>query len=810
MSAPWTDPRTTGRTARLALVPLVSGVLIGAACPAFAADSPEDAAPPPRLRLALALESLASGPPAGAGDHAGEADRTPHTNTADTSAAPLRLAPSLQASVAPVGPASPGEAADAPGRRPPSQPAGRREDPAAPLPRSGAQIDPARDERQSTSASPASPATTGPDNARPAIPATRPPAPAPAASTAGEGTIAASVEGEGEFLPADELAPPLPAARAQQGSPGGSGFGTPSSPKRKWGVPPIRWGGSLGAGFRRRSSDESDASSEQVYETRVRASSFIMQPYIALVSGDFGLTMVRSQDSGAASNNLTGTSINGTGTLNVFPQSRFPFQASLALSDSRNDGSIASSNTQRRRVALQQDYRPVVGTWRTSGQYDRSELTGDFGVDTVDRVAASYSGTLGEHSFTTNGSFSRNESREQTTDDLFALGSHGYRLSDATTIDTSATFSRQEYELGDPEFPLDGSTQSAQVFSYLSWTPPDSSWRGTANARYFQTNSRSSGASFDSRNVGGAASLSYIASRNLNLFGSVGANSSSNGEMSTSQNLGLNYSADPITFGRNNVYNWFGSTSLSNATSSEGEAQRGANASLGHSLNRTWQPGEFSFLSGSLNQSIGSSRSMGLGAVSSSTLSHGASLSLQANAGDRLSGFLSTSVSDSRVTGDSPSTFQMLNVQLSGRWRVNAHSELNSNLTWQLSRQESSAQNEFLLIDEFGNPVFIDTTNQSRNSSISGNIGYSHTRAFGLRGMRYSADFRANTARDNARRRGDPDAEREPDRATLDLDQRLRYSIGRLDTELQLRVAEIEGRRSELLFFRVSRHFGAY
>jgi len=64
-------------------------------------------------------------------------------------------------------------------------------------------------------------------------------------------------------------------------------------------------------------------------------------------------------------------------------------------------------------------------------------------------------------------------------------------------------------------------------------------------------------------------------------------------------------------------------------------------------------------------------------------------------------------------------------------------------------------------------------------------------------------------ARDNARRAG-PDAEREPDRTTLDLDQRLRYCIGRLDTELQLRVAEIEGRRSELLFFRVNRHFGAY
>ncbi|WP_332672804.1 hypothetical protein [Aromatoleum sp.] len=786
----------------MALVPLVSGVLIGAAWPAYAAPA-DDSAPPPRLRLALALESVTSAPVASAGGLARDTDVAHDSTTPETVSTPLRLATSLQASLPPARPASPGEPADAPARRLPPQPAGRRGDPAAPTPRPGSRADNSRDGRQTGPSSPASPATTGSNSARDG-------SPAPAAPASGDGAIAAAVEGDGEFLPADELDPPLPTTRPQPGTLGGSGFGTPSPPKRNWGIAPVRWGGSLGAGFRRRSADESDASSEQVYEARLRASSFIMQPYIALVSGDFGLTMVRSQSDDAANSNLTGTSINGSGTLNVFPQSRFPFQASLALSDSRSDGSLASSNTERRRLALQQDYRPIVGTWRASGQYDRSELTGDFGVDTVDRVGASFSGTLGEHSVTTNGSFSRNESREQTTDDLFVLGSHGVRLSDAMTVDTSATFTRQEFELGESDFQFDGNTQSAQVFSYLSWTPADSPWRGTVNARYFQTDSQSGDTAYDSRNFGGAASLSYVASRNLNLFGSVGANSSSNGELSSSQNFGLNYSADPVTFGRNNVYNWFGSTSLSNSTSSEGEAVRAANASVGHSLSRSWQPSAYSFLNGSLNQSIGSSRSAGLGAVSSNTLSHGASLSLQANAGDRLSGFLSTSVSDSRVTGDSPSTFQMLNIQLSGRWRIDAYAELNSNLTWQLSRQESSTLNEFLLIDEFGNPVFIDTTDQSRNSSISGNIGYSHNRAFGLRGMRYSADFRANTARDNARRRGDPDAEREPDRATLDLDQRLRYSIGRLDTELQLRVAEIEGRRSELLFFRVNRHFGAY
>jgi hypothetical protein len=804
MSAARAGRRAPGRNA---LGPLVGSLLIGTAFPVFGAADSLDSAPLPRLRLALVLESLTAESRPGA----------PGTEAVALSPIPpglpeaprLRLATSLLS-------------------RPPSPPSAPPGTPSGPIAVSNPPIGPSPDdERRERPAALPPPRQDPPSKAKPGDRASAPndgkdradagraaepaalPKLAASVETASGGNDAAVV-GADEFLPADEVDVPLPATPPPKPgavpSPEAAAAGNPG---RRWGIPPIRWGGEISGGFRRRGSDEAGSSTEQVYEGRLRANSYILQPYIALVSGDFGLTMVRSQDSSAASSNLTGTSINGTGTLSVFPQSRFPFQASLALSDSRSDGSLTATNTERRRLSLRQDYRPQVGGWSTSGQYDRSELTGSFGTDTVDRLSASFNSMFDKHSFSSNGSFSRNESTDQSTDDFFVLGTHGYRLSEATTIDTTASYSRQDFELGDTATQLGGSTQSAQIFSYASWTPAESPWRGTGNLRYFQTNNSIGGSSFNGRTFGGSASLSYVASRNLNLFGTLGANSTGDGQTSTNQSVGLSYSGDPLTFGNNNVYNWFGSTSVSNATSSE-EVQRSANMSVGHSLNRTWQPSENTFLSGSLNQSLGSSLSTGVGSVSSRTLSHGASLSLQANAGDNLSGFLSTSVSDSRVSGESPSSFQMLNVQLSGRWRINAYSEMNSNLTWQLSHQESEDQNDFLLTDEFGRPIIVDHSTRSQNSSISGNLGYSHTRFFGLRGLRYTADFRANTARDNARRRGDPDAEREPDRATLDLDQRLRYSIGRLDTELQLRVAEIEGRRSDLVFFRVSRHFGAF
>lgn len=774
-------------TARRALTPLLGGVLIGSTGLAVA-DNVDAELPRPHLRLSVVLASLSPEFVASTPPPPNDAPE-PHPRLRLAAVLPALNPTRLLAAPQPTPPQTPEPADNAP------IPA-----PAPPRPAQGA-----RAEARTEEAGRRPPART----ITPSSNSAPPRAEQASLSAASD----AAVIGDADFPPADNApalqlptrnARPSPAERAKLGA---------ATAKRGWGIAPIRWGGELSAGFRRRSGDESAASTEQVYEARLRVNSYIMQPYIALVSGDIGLTTIRAQsggDNSAASSNLTGTSITGNGTLNLFPQSRFPFQASLGVSDSRSDGSIVASDTRRTRVSLRQDYRPMRGSWTTSGQYDRSELDGSFGSDVVNRFSATFSSNFDKHSFSTNGSLSTNDTADQSTKDFFVLGTHGYRMSDEVTINSSASYTRQDFQLGGQAAELGGTTQSAQLFSYASWTPEDSNWRGTANVRYFQSRSDIGSTSFDNTNLGGTASLSYLASRNLSFFGTLGVNSSSNGATSTSQNLGANYTGDAITLGTSTMYNWFGSTSVSNTTSTDGGSQRSNNVSFGHSLNRTWLTTEQSTLSGNLNQSVSTSRSTGLGAISSTSLTNGASLSLQASAGDSLSGFLSTSVSDTHVYGDNPSSFQMLNVQLSGNWRIDNYSQLFSNLTWQLSRQQSAGGDRVVLTDEFGRPVIIEDTSKSRNGSLSGGLGYSHSRFFGIRGLRYNLDFRANTTREDARRRGDPDAERNPDRATLDLDQRLRYSIGRLDTELQLRIAEIEGRRSELLFFRVGRQFGSF
>nr|NMF99873.1 hypothetical protein [Aromatoleum toluolicum] len=628
------------------------------------------------------------------------------------------------------------------------------------------------------------------------------------ASPAQSGSADAKVVGDEEFLPADEanIEPTiadLPVPSRSKGSP------TPNSPppsQKRWGVAPIRWGGIVSVGVRRNNSDTTSGSTSQVYEGRLRANSYVWRPYIALVSGDFALTSIRSQESGdVSSSNLIGTSVTGSGTLQLFPQSRFPFSASLTLSDSRSEGSFSDSNIKQQRLSLRQDYRPQTGRWTTAAGYDRSELTGDFGSDVVDRVFGNFSNSVDRHSVNLTGDFSRTLADEQSGKSYFFGANHGFAYSDELSLSTNASLTGQQFDLDTDS----ATTQSLQVFSYGNWSPAESKWRGSANLRYFQTSNTVGGENFTNRTIGGAASLNYQASRNLSFFGTAGLSADTDNNLTSNQSLGASYSGEPLRFG-NYDYTWFTSASLSNATSGEGDSFRSVNGAVGHSLMRTWQTSAQTTLSGSLNQSVSSSRSTGIGSSSATTLSHGASLGMQANAGETLTGYLSASASDSRTTGDTTSSFQMLNVQLTGNWRINQNSELDSNLTWQWSRQESDNDQPVVLVDELGRPLFREDTSRSGNTSLGGGLGYSHRRLFGLRGLRYRLDFRANTNRDDSRRFGNPNAQRQQDRATLDLDQRLFYRIGRLDTELQYRIAEIEGRRNQLIFFRVSREFGSF
>lgn len=624
----------------------------------------------------------------------------------------------------------------------------------------------------------------------------------------------ASVEGEGEFLPADQLETDLPST--PPGARAGRGDAAPpvaSTAGRRWGIPPIRWGGEFSAGLQRSDASNGSSTASQVYETRLRASSYLIQPYIAQVAGDFALTLFRSQDGGgdAASANLTGTSLSGSGNLSVFPRSRFPFDATINLGDSRSAGSFSESSSESRRITLRQQYRPLVGRWFIHGSYDHSEITGNFGSDIVNRVATSYSAQGEEHTLNADGSLAKSENETGSTTNFFSSATHTYRYSDELSFNSSASLVDQETNSGFGRSSFSARASALQLYSFANWTPEESKWRGGASARYFESRSQAGAGTTDNKTVALNGSASYQATRNLSFNGGAGIASDLQGGSAHFESLSASYSGDPLQFGAAQ-YNWFTSINGANSGSSTGRSAQSFGTSLGHGLSRYWPMSTGINASLSFNQSISNSRSSGSGGVSSTSLNNSIGASLSAMSGDSLSGYLSATLSDNRTSGANESSFQQLNVQLSGNWRINPLSEFHSNLTWQLSRREDRSGNSFIVTDEFGRPVFIDESSQKQNSSLSGTAGYSHRRAFGVRNLRYRIDVRADTAhqQDNARRFGDAGALRPEDQASMDIDQRLTYSIGRFDTELQYRIAEIRGSRNSLIYIRASRAFGGF
>ena len=72
--------------------------------------------------------------------------------------------------------------------------------------------------------------------------------------------------------------------------------------------------------------------------------------------------------------------------------------------------------------------------------------------------------------------------------------------------------------------------------------------------------------------------------------------------------------------------------------------------------------------------------------------------------------------------------------------------------------------------------------------------------------LRYLAIYERSDYQLNTRLQGDLNALR--DQVTWSFEQRLEYRIGKLETRLSYRLAEIDGKKNALLFLRIAREFG--
>jgi hypothetical protein len=549
----------------------------------------------------------------------------------------------------------------------------------------------------------------------------------------------------------------------------------------RWELAPIRWRGLLATDLRSFRADGQPTRRELVESATLQGTSYVYQPWFAQLA--FGVTALASQE--RAEQRSRGSTLGGNGLVSVFPTSRFPFQASYERTDSRSSEQFTGRDYLVQRAGARQSYRTVAGDSNSSLSFDRSTLTSDtFGRDTVDVWNASHTRSFGLHSFDSQANRTLNDrgSGEHTRFDR-VFGRHNYSAGGLFTTETMASYGATSQSVAaQPGL----RNEVTQVNAFGTWRAEEGDpLFVTGGARLLQSQISDPAAETEARSVMAHGSANYRLNRNLTLNGGGSLTQNSTAERSvvlSSQFAGGTYTPDARRFGEYLYTSNLGAGATHQSGEDEG-SRRVVSAQATHGVNRLFTVGEM--------QSIALNGSQGIALANDSrsgdlrSLNHYGGLSWRVQSADALSGLAAISASDSRSFGYTPSSFQLVNLQLSGQASSGRYSSLSANYTVQGTRQ---ARSEGFVV--------------SRN----GGATYQHQRIFGVPQLRYLAIYERNDYELNTRVQGELTAPRE--QVSWSFEQRLEYRIGKLETRISYRIAEIDGRKNALLFLRVARQIG--
>lgn len=551
----------------------------------------------------------------------------------------------------------------------------------------------------------------------------------------------------------------------------------------RWGLAPIRWRGLLAMDLRSFSVEGQPQRRDLVESAILQATSYVYQPWFAQFA--LGITGVAAQARGEFPSN--GNTLGSNGMLSVFPTSRFPFQANFERTDSRSSEQFTGRDFVQQRAGVRQSYRSAAGDSNTSVAYDRSTLSSDaFGRDTVDVYNAGYQRSVGANSFDVSGNRTLNtrEAGERSQfDRVFAR--HNYAADGLLTAETLASYGATSQDLAT----LMGlKNEVTQLSTFATWRRADDDpLLVTGGARLFRSTIASPLSETETRSGMGYGTANYRVNSNLllNAGGSVTqiSNSGADAAVVLAQEFaGATYTTDPHRLGKYLYTANFGAN-VTNQTGGEEGRHRVLTAQGTHGVNRLFDVAPAQSIALNLSQSLARSHDTLAGDLN--TLSNYGGLSYRLSSAETLSGFASVSASDSRTRGFAESNLQLVNLQLSGQANLGRYSSLVANYTVQGTRPGSSE------------PFTV-----SRN----GGGTYQHLRVFGVAQLRYLAIYERSDYHLNTRLQGDISAMRE--QVAWSFEQRLEYRIGKLETRLSYRLAEIDGKKNALLFVRVAREFG--
>jgi len=568
-----------------------------------------------------------------------------------------------------------------------------------------------------------------------------------------------------------------------------------------WRLPPVRWGGNLAMDFRADRIGNQTRRLRLTELTNIKASSYIYQPWFALVSGGLGFVAGRERVSETVARNLDQSSstrfraVTGNGELTLFPVSRFPFNAYYDVSDSRASGEPITDDFKNTRWGLRQSYRPPEGGDNYVASFNRSTLESpSFGRDTVNALEASMNRYTAPQTFDLAARYTSN-TRSATGEHIALSEMHArssYVPEPALSVDSLASLSNSDYRLLLDGVPSDNRSSFAQASTFATWRPQEySSLFLTGGGRLFRSAIELGGDKAQTLTLSANLAATYALNRQTNISAGTTATqlvTDSVGRLVTTQSAAVTRISDPVgIFGAN--YSWNMGANFSNQTGIPEGARQELGGQFGHNFNRSVTLSENSQADFGFGQSAGVSYDSVTGRAQ--TLNNNANASWRLYSATATSAYMSLLGTDSRTSGVNANHFQMLNFQVSGQVQFNQVSYAAANLTVQAIRQSTA-----------GKPP---TTAPGHSS---GNLSYFRQHAFGVPRLRYAALYNINDSQFRSRLQGDVDAPRE--RVDQSFEQRLDYSLGRIALRLSMRFARIEGRREALIFFRVDREFGSF
>ena len=567
---------------------------------------------------------------------------------------------------------------------------------------------------------------------------------------------------------------------------------------------PFSWWGELGYDFLSNQFESGDDRIEHTGLFRINATGFVHEPWLAIYDGGLGMYYRRSESDAIDS---TSDSLNGDLNLRLFPRSRFPLQAFVEKSDTRTDTDLTQLVIDRFRYGLNQSYVSRGGASMNIG-YEHTDQTNvstdrDSGdtvrEDSSDLFRARFNKAFGAHniSFNANANYVDIVNSIDATDTAFATLRHAYRPSPTFSSEDMLTYNTSSVVTSTSSF----ETEVVQFNSFGFWRPRTERplrINGTIRALTSENQFRSD--VVEAQSATATLGGTYEWTRRLLFNANAGVtNTEADDEMTTThfQSISTIYNSEV-----RKVFDldatWFGQLELRN-TDDDGDRLQEAGAQLGYNLNKIIPRDNKHTYNFGARQTIATT-------TDSDDFS---TLRLLSNAflgwnrrGVRSNGMARFSISDTRTFASGIGSenfegeFQLINLQASVDSRLSSTSAFRANVTMQATRQERPPI-----------PGVISESDGKWRPTSTINMTYYKLGVFGAPRLSFFSTLRS------IRNAYAPVVGEQLGEDARDLNQwenRLEYTVGRLQLRAISRLSSVQGEKQNYFLFQARRFIGGY